>query len=146
MSLAQSQGQPPKSVDLKDIHRNFLRYEGKVVTLVGFLKGSHIGTFIESQDHDAIIRLRFAQDLRKARPGCSGRLYRRFEDVATSMYAPAIHPEPRAAIEVRGLVSVLRRDGKLARSYDPYREAPVEFVPIQVLRFEPVRRPVVHPE
>jgi hypothetical protein len=146
VSLGESQNSPSNSADLKDIKENFLRYDGKVVTLVGFLRGSHVGTFIESGDHAAVIRVRLAEDLKekRVRPVRDAR-YRQFEEAANSLYAPAIRPQPRASVAVRGLVSVLRRGGKVATSFNPYSEAPVEFVPIQILRFDALK-PVVDPK
>jgi hypothetical protein len=141
-------GQPQhaqqKFASLKDIKENFLKYEGRTVALVGFLKGSHVGTFIESEDHTDLIRIRFAEQLPTKRVRVvRDAVYKDFAAAANSLYAPAIQPNPIAAIEVIGVISVLRRGRELAMSYDPYREAPVEFVPTQVLRFERLSRPSV---
>jgi hypothetical protein len=137
---AYAQTPDPAPTPIADIISHRLRFEGKVVRLTGAIRGTHYGPALENDDRAEAIRVKFLEE-RKPRTGgvVADALYLQFKEIATSLYAPAIQLEPRAKIDVVGRIELLRRNGKLADSYNIFTESPVWFVPLRVLHLEAVR-------
>jgi hypothetical protein len=134
MSLSgQEKAAGPTLVSVAQIKAQPARYDGKVVESSGTLHSGHIGVFLSQRDSGELLRLEFVKaDPRGVRIIRDAMLSRLLQ--ASSEIELPEQPKRKYEIRLLGLVHVLKgSDGKPAKKYNLYLEAPVQLIPVRVL-------------
>jgi hypothetical protein len=123
---------------VSEIKNNPLKYEGKIVRVVGYLESGHAGVGLESEDRKDRIRLRSPNVVDTPVPVQRDALFEQFWTINTEIHKN--DPDWKdIEVEIDGFVRVLKENGKVAKEFDLYGQWPIEVITTHIIRISNVK-------
>jgi hypothetical protein len=134
-----SQVEKELNASIPQIRADPLKYDSKVVRLAAWVRSSHYGLSLESEDFEERIALVKAGtggvQLPPELTEIKDQVYDQFWEYFENNEIPDAGPHG-VRVELDGYIRLLKKNGKLTNEFPLYGQKPIELVPLKIRKME----------